>query len=245
MSMQAINFAMTQPVGEPGPRLLLFVIAHHVHWQTGTMYVSQAELAKEVCSSERSVRRWLDYLQSEGYITRQEKRDDRGHRLPDEIELLGYIEWQKVLYEGGTIRDPKTRGKAVEKQAANLADGQEPTGQMTGVLPDKMGEPTGQGMSGSNEPSRTIRGTFSASERASDADASRTPRAEKLAPSITVRRSDPSWEDWVASVDLETAERMQRAGEFTATKRWPGSDARITSLAGRDISKRIIGENGA
>jgi hypothetical protein len=242
MSMQAINFAMTQPVQEPGPRLLLFVIAHHVHWQTGLMYVSQTELAKEVCSSERSVRRWLDYLEAGEYIRRTEKRDDRGHRQPDEIELIGYIEWQKVLYEGGTIRNPKTRGKAVDEQPAKLADGAEPTGQMVGGLPDKNGVPTGQGVAGSNEPLGTIRRTLSADERARDASAARPPRAEKRTTSIIVTRSDASWSNWLDAVDVEMAERMERAGEFEATSRWPKDGARVLRVAGINITNRMIGE---
>lgn len=245
MSMQAINYAMTMPVGEPGPRLLLFVIAHHVHWQTGLMYVSQAELAKEVCSSERSVRRWLDYLQASEYITRTEKRDDRGHRQPDEIELLGYIEWQKVLYEGGTIKSPKERGKAVENQAAKLADGAEPTGQMVGGLPDKNGQPTGQGVAGSNEPLGTIRRTLSADERARDASAARPPRAEKRATRLTITHLDPSWNDWLKSVDDATALRMEAAGEFEATARWPSNGGRVLSVAGNNITNRITGEKEA
>lgn len=242
MSMQAINYAMTMPVGEPGPRLLLFVIAHHVNWKDGLMYVSQAELAKEVCSSERSVRRWLEYLQAEGYIVRSERRDDRGHRLPDEIELLGYIEWQKVLYEGGTIRNPKGRGKPVGEQPDKMADGGEPTGQMTGGLPDKSGQPTGQGVSGSNEPLGTIDRTLSAGERASDASASRSPRQEKLVPRFTITKSDPSWSEWIDHVDDQTSSRMEAAGEFEASARWPGKGARVLNLPEIDITSRILGE---
>lgn len=157
MSMQAINYAMTLPVDEPGPRLLLFVIAHHVHWKTGTMHVGQSELAEEVRSSERSVRRWLVYLEQAGFITRKECRDEKGHRLFDEIELLGYLEWQDVLYNGGTLPHPSTRGKPVEQPADNLAGGEEAYRTNEDALPDKSGQPTGQLCPPHIEPLRTIR----------------------------------------------------------------------------------------
>lgn len=205
MSLQAINYAMTQPVEETGARLLLFIIAHHVHWETGVMFVTQAQLAEEIRASERSVRRWLDVLEADGYIARKECRGDQGRRLPDEIELIGYLEWQRVLYEGGTIRAPKARSKRVdnyeEKQPDNLAgsdadnrtllsgiDRSEQPDNLAGTnrtnqgpQPDKKGGPTGQLCPVYNNHLQPLSTTISARAGACEASASPA-RAEAPAP---------------------------------------------------------------
>jgi predicted transcriptional regulator len=88
--------------------------------------------------------------------------------------------------------------------------------------------------------------TSGAGARASDASASRAPRAVKSQPALTITHLDASWDDWLKSVDEETALRMEAAGEFEATARWPSVEgARIVRLAGKNITNRIIGENGA
>lgn len=78
-------------------------------------------------------------------------------------------------------------------------------------------------------------------------DESATPsRALKARPALRITRSDVSWSDWLESVDEQTAARMEAAGEFEATARWPSVEgARIVRLAGTSITNRIIGENGA
>lgn len=149
MSMQAINYAMTLPVDETGPRFLLFLIAHHINWKTGTMYVSQEELAAEARISSRTCRRWLIALEKAEFIRRTERRDERGFRINDEIELLGYLEWQAIIYNGGELPDPNTRGKRIPQQPDKLSgsgrnyrtgDDYRTNG---ASLPDKSCKPTG------------------------------------------------------------------------------------------------------
>ena len=81
----------------------------------------------------------------------------------------------------------------------------------------------------------------SAGARASDASASRAPRARAA---LTVSRNDVQWRAWLDAVDIDTAERIERAGEFTATARWPTEGERIISIANArvDITARMTGE---
>ncbi len=80
-----------------------------------------------------------------------------------------------------------------------------------------------------------------AGARASDASASRAPRARAA---LVVSRADVQWQAWLDAVDLDTAERIERAGEFTATARWPTEGERIISIANArvDITARMTGE---
>ena len=252
MSMQAINFAMTLPVDEPGPRLLLFVVAHHVNWKTGKMYVGQAELAEEVRSSVRSVRRWLIYLEQTGFITRAKCRDETGRQDYDEIELIGYLDWQDVLYNGGTIQNPATRGKAVEKPADNLAGGDETSRTNEGVQADKSGDPAGHCCPPLKEPLRTISNHKGAHARAK-CEILDLKNGSKLPPvrsAIRVSASDASWQHWLdhlrAIGHAELAERAETAGEMTAASRWPrnGPDEPLPRVPkpSNNITDRMIGE---
>lgn len=159
MSMQAINYAMTLPVEETGPRFLLFLIAHHINWKTGTMYVSQEELAGEARVSSRTARRWLIALEKGEFIRRTERRDERGFRINDEIELLGYLEWQDIIYNGGELPDPSTRGKRIsaqpDKSSASRGSNRTNSNHRTdgASLPDKSCSPTGHCCPVHKEPS--------------------------------------------------------------------------------------------
>lgn len=257
MSLQAINFAMTQPVEETGPRLLLFIIAHHVNWETGFMYVTQEQLADEIKSSERSVRRWLEYLEVEGYIARRECRGDQGRRLPDEIELIGYLEWQRVLYEGGTIKSPKARAKRVDKlseeQPDNLAgsdddnrtllSGTNRTNEAT--QPDKSGGPTGQLCPVHKQPSSTISTTISARAGACEAGASPT-RAEGSRAPLILRRGDKGWTTWLEHLPAHIAEQAEEAGAIEVPFRFPGKDSKLIALVRTNgVSEQPVGTAAA
>ena len=258
MSMQAINFAMTLPVVEPGPRLLLFVIAHHVHWKTGAMHVGQSELADEVKSSVRSVRRWLIALEEAGYISRDKCRSENGHQDHDEITLLGYVEWQDVLYNGGTIVDPKTRGKPVEnvddEQADNLAAGEETSRTNLHAQADKSGGPAGHCCPPIKEPLRTINNPKSAQERAKDSnsDLKSGPKAQRARTAIDLTKNDSSWKEWISHLKAigheALAERADKVGMMTVNNRWPHSPndpLPQVPRPHRDITPRMIGEGAA
>lgn len=185
MSMQAINFALTLPIDESGPRLTLIIIAHHINYRTGDMFVGQDELAKEVRRDERTIRRYLDYLEERGFIARQQNRSSNGKRTTDRIELCGYVEWQNVLENGGTIPAPSTRGR----QADNLPGRASASGQNTPSQPDKNASSSGHMVSGIKRTTYNQDNHF-AGARARDAKAPHAPRANSGAPPRLILRED-------------------------------------------------------
>lgn len=260
MSMQAINYAMTLPVDEPGPRLLLFVIAHHVNWKTGKMYVGQKELSDEVRSSVRSVRRWLIYLEETGFITRTKCRDEEtGRQDFDEIELLGYLEWQDVLYNGGTLPHPSTRGKPVqnhvEEPEDNLAAGDDPSRTNEGVQADKSGGPGGHCCPPLKEPLRTIGNPKGAHARAKGefSDLKNGSEPKPVRPAIDLTPADASWQDWLSHIEARgheaLAQRAKEAGRMQVPARWP-ERAPVGALPNvpkppKNFTDRMIGEPAA
>lgn len=185
MSMQAINYALTLPVDEPGPRLLLILIAHHVNWKTGDMFVSQDELAEESRMSVRSIRNHLGVLEGMGLIIRHQQRDESGRRGVDRIELIGYLNWQHVLYHGGTIEAPATRCK---KPPANSAGSDDANRQNDDDQPAKSGEPTGNCLPVYKEPSLTINKPLAREGAHATQSAAR--------PAL-VKRGDATWRTWL------------------------------------------------
>ena len=238
------------PFPTQAQKLIALRLADYASDDGGSVFPARDTIADKVGCGESTVKRTLRAFRSCGLL--QLVREGGGARTSTNEWLIN-VPLLKALAEG----ECRIEGGADEITIEGEAPCAEPVDVGGAILTPLNGEGGPSGAQGG--PRVTRRGATSgpqltnnhqldssgAGARASDADASRAPRAEKLAPSITVRRTDPSWDDWVASVDLETAERMQRAGEFAATKRWPGGDARIVSLAGKDISQRIIGENGA
>lgn len=189
MSMQAINYALTMPVDEPGPRLLLILIAHHINWKTGDMFVSQDELAKEARMSSRSIRNHLGVLEDAGLIVRTQQRDESGRRGVDRIEMLGYLEWQDVIYNGGNIPSPENRRK---KPLANSAGSDDANRKNDACQPEKNGSPTGSSFPVYKEPSLTVTNHTGASAPATQGAARSTPSEEQL-----VLAGDGNWQLWL------------------------------------------------
>jgi hypothetical protein len=242
--MQAINYAMTLPVDEPGPRLLLIVVAHHVNWQTGTMYVSQDVLAKEVRASKRSVQRWLLQLEEGDYISRSKQRGADGHQGVDAIELLGYLEWQNVINNGGTLPNPETRGKPIKSQGDKLATGQIPGRQTEASRATNQVVQGDTRVAHNRNPYLTI-DNLSADVRASEG--ARTPAPKKHLPQFVITPADSSWGHWVAWLtdndrrDLVLA--AQEARQMVTASRWPSDNSPLPSVDGRPaLEKRKRGE---
>lgn len=213
MSMQAINYALTLPVDEPGPRLLLILISHHVNWKTGSMFVSQEELADEARMSSRSIRNHLRYLEECGIIERTVQRDESGRRSVDCIKLVGYLEWQDVLYNGGTIQSPSERFK----QPANSSGSDAANRKTDADQPEKSGEPTGNCFPVLIEPSLTINKPL---ERAG------APATQSAArPALRVKAGDLSWSAWIEAIEqklgTDAARAVERDGAITVAARWP------------------------
>lgn len=198
MSMQAINYALTLPVDEPGPRLLMILIAHHVNWKTGDMFVSQDELADEAKMSSRTVRSHLCYLEDRGLIIRHQQRATDGRRGVDRIEFVGYLNWQHVLYHGGTIPPPSSRGKPVQTEAEtppeDFASGDDANRKNHVDQPENSGAPTGSSFPVYKEPFLTINKTMKcASAHATQGAAC----SRQEPPAALVLACDPMWDQWL------------------------------------------------
>lgn len=250
MSMQAINYALTLPIDDPGPRLTLIMIAFHVNYRSGDMFVGQDDLASEVRVTPRSIRRYLETLEEAGFIKREERRVD-GRQGTDRITLIGYLEWQHVIEHGGTIQNPLSRGKPVHNLEDKLSASPPPGGQPgsssrteNGLQADtavRSKEPTNQKL------------TTSARKGACEAGASPL-RAQVGAKPLrlfqTVRRGDVSWTDWIekltAAGHRDLAETIATAGSLIATSRWYSPEGSLPK-AGKatglsSASKRMSGE---
>ena len=222
MSMQAINYALTLPVDEPGPRLLLILIAHHVNWKTGDMFVSQDELAEESRMSVRSIRNHLGVLEGMGVIIRHQQRDESGRRGVDRIELIGYLNWQHVLYHGGTIEAPATRCK---KPPANSAASDEANRQNDDDQPAKSVDPTGNCLPVYKEPSLTLNKPL---ERAS------APATQSAARPRLVKYGDNNWRRWInwlgAKGQHAAADAFEREGAMVVYASEPGTAVPLPKL---------------
>lgn len=152
---ETLTYADLQDAGNAQAQLILLAIARHANWDTGKCWPGQEILARMAKCSERTVRRYLEKMTADGLIRVEERRGEHGQRLADMITLVGYEEWITAIRAGGAVAKPKVvEGYA---QPANLS----------GSQPDKIGGPTGQQVSGYNEPSKNSQDVLSA--RASEA----------------------------------------------------------------------------
>lgn len=226
--MQAINFALTLPVDEPGPRLLLILISHHINWKTGEMYVSQEDLAIEARMSSRSVRTHLATLEEAGLIVRMQTRNENGRRGVDRIILVGYLEWQDALYNGGTIPSPESRRKAPKSQPENSSSGDDANRKKDIAQPENQREPTGNCFPVHNkeEPSSNH------SEPLARTGARTTRSAAR--PALEVKAGDMSWSEWLEAIEeklgADARRSAARLGKISVTARWPREGVPMPSI---------------
>jgi hypothetical protein len=86
MSNEAINWAKSVPVADPGRRLVLMILADYADAEWST-FVGQDRLAAESLVSKRTVQRILAEFEDRGLITRDERRRPDGYRTSDRITL--------------------------------------------------------------------------------------------------------------------------------------------------------------
>jgi hypothetical protein len=83
----AVDWAWAQSIANnAGARIVLMCLARRVDdmWECTT---SQEEVAMDAMLSVRSIRRHLEQLEGDGFIARQRRFDDKGHRLADRLRL--------------------------------------------------------------------------------------------------------------------------------------------------------------
>lgn len=89
MSVQAISWAYTAPVANPGTKFLLVTLANFAD-EWGVCWPGQDTLAAMTAQSERKVRQGLAELEDEGLIVKVARRRDDGSRRSDVIVLVGF-----------------------------------------------------------------------------------------------------------------------------------------------------------
>lgn len=87
MDGKPIDWAWAQQVANnPGARVVLMCLARRVD-DSWVCTASQEEVAMDALIPARSVRRYLDHLEEGGWIARQRRVDEKGHRLSDSYHL--------------------------------------------------------------------------------------------------------------------------------------------------------------
>lgn len=86
MSNRAITWAFNQDIRNSSAKFVLVVLADHAD-EAWSCYPGQATIARMTGMSERSVRRALEWLEEQGFITRERRSDARGRRTSDRYHL--------------------------------------------------------------------------------------------------------------------------------------------------------------
>lgn len=229
------SFVDLQDAGNAQAQLILQAIARHANWDTGACWPGQEALARMAKCTTRTVRNYLGKLEADGFITRQERRNESGNRQSELITLVGYSEWITALREGGKVARPKSveRYETSESLPENLSPDlpekiDEPTG--------KKSKPTGKQVSATKEHSlRTVIEPLARASARSEGFksdfGSEGAKASRAMPCFTIQPADSSWQAWIdhlRSTDRAAmafdAERMKR---IRASTRWPNPESQV------------------
>lgn len=116
MSVQAITWALGVECVSATEKAVLLVLANYAD-EAGRCWPSQKTVAKQACTSERTVRRMIRDLEARGILAREQRRRSDGSRSTDVIALA-------------LFQQPDN----VSKQTANLSGG----GDTVSALPDNV-----------------------------------------------------------------------------------------------------------
>jgi hypothetical protein len=239
------TFVDLQDAGNAQAQLILQAIARHADWDTGSCYPSQTALARMAKCNERTIRRYLSKLESDGLIVREERRKDNGAQMSDLITLNGYAEWIIALREGGKVAKPK----AVKhyEGADNLTT--PPADNLSAPPGHLLSAPPGQQVSAYKEPSLNNQNNKSAQAR--EVSKSGLGSEVKASPQFTITPSDPQWRFWIDHIRESSpakADDAEAAGSLIAAgSRWPDK-GRLVSIPNATLtqrSKAMTGENAA
>jgi hypothetical protein len=140
MSISAVKWALNAKIGNATKKLVLVTIAESHNGKTGDcFFLSQKNIATVIDQDERSVRRHLLALETDGFITRKHRHDEIGHRT-----INGYILNLEVVEPTGHTEpvDYRTHRAGSEESLPDKSES----------LPDKKAPPAGHMVSGYNVP---------------------------------------------------------------------------------------------
>ena len=95
MSIQAIEWALSQPIKSHGKKLLLVAIADYAD-ETGLAWPGQRALQEKVLADRKSLIAWLRDLEESGLVTVKRRGNVDGGRSPNAYQLhleLSPAEW--------------------------------------------------------------------------------------------------------------------------------------------------------
>jgi hypothetical protein len=228
------TFVDLQDAGNAQAQLILQAIARHADWDTGSCYPSQTSLARMSKCNERTIRRYLGKLESDGLITREERRKDNGAQMSDLITLSGYAEWIKALREGGNVSKPK----AVKQYegADNLTT--PPADNLTSGDGHMLSAPPGQQVSANKEPSLNNQNNKSAQAR--EVSKSGFGSEGKSVASFELTPNDPQWRFWMdyfRENKSAKADEAEAAGKIFVSGKWPDK-GKLLHIPTKGISER-------
>lgn len=96
MSIQAVAAVLESDVGEVAAKMLLVCIANAHNTGTGVCCPSIDRLAKESGMSRSSVKRWLRWLEEEGFIEVEENRDQTARQLSNSYRIIATSRGSKL-----------------------------------------------------------------------------------------------------------------------------------------------------
>lgn len=87
MSVHALSWVFKQTLENAGAKFVLVALANFAD-EDGRSFPSQKRLARETGFGERTVRRHIEWLEDNGWITRVERRREDGTRTSDEFQIV-------------------------------------------------------------------------------------------------------------------------------------------------------------
>ncbi len=248
MSIRLMTLVWDIPFPTQAQKLIALKLADYASDDGGSVFPARDTIADKVGCGESTVKRTLRAFRDCGLL--HLIREGGGARSSTNEWLIN-VQMLKALAEGECMLAGGADELLVEGEVP-CAEPVDVGGAILTPLNDqggpskRRGGPPATGRGATSGPQLTNNHQLEPScAREGSCEAGATPsRALKPAPSITLTRKDVSWPDWVSSVDLATAERLERAGEFVATSRWPSKEARIISIANApvNITARMLGE---
>jgi len=127
VKFEPLTWADLQDTGNAQSQLVLIAVARHADWDAGTCYPSVRAIADMAKCSEKTARRHLKQLKTDGFIELSERFAESGERTSNLITLVGYAEWVITLRAGGGVARPKRAKRYRDDDLPDVEDAQPET----------------------------------------------------------------------------------------------------------------------
>ena len=154
MSVQALAWALDQPIDSHGAKLLLITLANYAD-ERGHAWPGQSTLASHVRADRKSIIRWLQALERDGYLSVERRGGEGAGRKPNRYRL--------ALPLPGQSPNRATLGKV---PPAPPAKSQPDPGKVPPVTQEPLAEPSEEPSAGTGNRARPRRDSRTATARA-------------------------------------------------------------------------------